>query len=71
MAKFKMASNGQKFGAFFCANGDYIAAVDEQGFHRQPPSYQSLPSWDDAESQRQLDETVAEYEVTLRVSRGA
>ena len=62
MAITMKAKDGREFGAFESANGSYVAAIDNDGFHRQPSSYESLPSWSQSQAVRELRRRVRQYE---------
>lgn len=56
------ASDGTEFGIFNQGNGDYVAVIDDRGFHRAPSQYQSLPTWSEAEARAALRRAVREHE---------
>jgi hypothetical protein len=63
MARMTMtARDGTVYGVYRSANGDYVAAEDDQGFHHAPAQYATLPDWSDAEARAALADAVSAHD---------
>lgn len=66
MAIQMTASDGTVFRVFNQGRGDYIATVDDQGFHYAPSQYATLPNWTERQARQALHAAIDDYEQSLR-----